>query len=258
MLPQPRAARPLHDRPPARRRAPATPWLALCLALLAGALAACGGSPPQPPTGIDELVVPTPSPTPSDFVDVVDHPWLALPPGTTRVYRLDGTTGGPTDAGAVTVRATEGSRVAGVPTTRVETSALGAVPVVDLLAQDADGNVWWLGREGEWVAGDGTHEAGLWLPAVARLGDGFRTAAGGTLDERAEVVEVDGTVDAGGTTYDDVVTLRVRTGGTDVVRSYAEGVGMVRQESAVPAPTLPFGSGSPALDQVSMSLVAEP
>ena len=40
----------------------------------------------SPPTGVDELVIPTPSPDPADFVAVVDNPWLPLEPGRTWTY----------------------------------------------------------------------------------------------------------------------------------------------------------------------------
>ena len=46
-------------------------------------LTGCGSaSEPSPPTGIDELVIPTPSIDPADFVDRVDSPWLPLAAGT--------------------------------------------------------------------------------------------------------------------------------------------------------------------------------
>ncbi len=46
-------------------------------------LTGCGSaSVSSPPSGVDELVIPTPSPDPDDFVAAVDNPWFPLEPGT--------------------------------------------------------------------------------------------------------------------------------------------------------------------------------
>ena len=62
---------------------------------LVGALSGCAGiGQPQPSDspGINGLVIPTPTPDPDDFVDVVDNPWLPLEAGATWRYEV-------TDAG---------------------------------------------------------------------------------------------------------------------------------------------------------------
>ncbi|MFC6344343.1 hypothetical protein ACFP8W_20335, partial [Nocardioides hankookensis] len=68
---------------------------ALVAIALALSLAACGSaSVSSPPSGIDELTIPTPSPDPHDFVDGVDNPWLPLPPGRTWTYDVVDVHGG--------------------------------------------------------------------------------------------------------------------------------------------------------------------
>lgn len=119
----------------------------------------------SPPAGVDELVIPTPGPDPDDFVTAIDNPWLPLALGARWTYR----------AGSrhVTMAAGEGPTIAGVATTAVTTDGVGPVPVMDFYAEDADGNVWWFGREGEWRAGDDGAEAGIAMLAQPRLGDGY-------------------------------------------------------------------------------------
>ena len=60
---------------------------ALLTVTLVAALAGCSSlSDPSPPSGVDMLEIPTPSPDPDDFVDRIDHPWLPLEPGAMWVY----------------------------------------------------------------------------------------------------------------------------------------------------------------------------
>ena len=68
----------------------------VALALMAAlGVGGCGdASPESPPSGVDELVVPTPSPDPADFVTGVDNPWLPLAPGASWTYEATGVTQG--------------------------------------------------------------------------------------------------------------------------------------------------------------------
>ncbi|WP_110182829.1 hypothetical protein [Nocardioides solisilvae] len=155
-------------RVPARYAAPAA--AAVVLALAAG----CGSAPPpSPPSGVDELVVPTPSPDPADFVDEVDNPWLPLTAGSVWTRRVTSADGVRTEEARVT-----GTRsVAGVTATEVRTARAGGAGPADLrvewFAQDRGGNVWLLGEQGVWEAGEDGAEAGLAMPADPRRGDGF-------------------------------------------------------------------------------------
>lgn len=160
--------------------------LLVLLALLAG----CGSaSAPSPPAGVDELVVPTPSPDPADFVAGVDNPWFPLEPGDRARYDVLGTTGNRTQV----VTVAPGPTVAGVATTARTTLEAGR-RVVDWYAQDQSGNVWWFGRAGQWRAGADGAEAGLAMPASPRVGDGYRLAyAPGVVEDHATVLAVDDT-----------------------------------------------------------------
>lgn len=165
--------RPRADGPQPRLR---SRLLLLPSLLLAGLLAGCGSAPGTvDPSGVDGLLVPSPTPDPDDFSATVDNPWLPLAPGSQRVYEVtaDGATTTRTDTVATGVRS-----VAGVPTTAVRsvvTDERGAVVDETLawFAQDDDGNVWALGVEQQWEAGKGGAGAVLAMPAAPRLGDGY-------------------------------------------------------------------------------------
>jgi hypothetical protein len=189
------------------------------LPILGTALAACGtASAPSPPAGVDELVIPTPSPDPADFVDRVDNPWFPLEPGTRQTYDVADAAG--THVLVVTVEA--GPTVAGVPTTARISREAGS-RVVDWYAQDDRGNVWWFGREGRWAAGTDGAEAGLAMAATPRVGDGYRTAyAEGVVEDSAEVVSA----------TDEEVVVEVRSPlrpGADEL-TYEHGTGLVTDQ----------------------------
>jgi len=160
------------------------------------ALAGCGSaSEPSPPSGVDELVIPSPSLDPADFVEGVDNPWLPLVPGSEWHYRA--TTA--VEPGTITVTVLDETReIQGVTATVVQEVVRdreGEVTedTVTWLAQDAEGNVWTLGEEGLWEAGVDGAEAGLAMPARPRVGDGYRTAyLEGAVEDRAEVVDLEG------------------------------------------------------------------
>lgn len=139
---------------------------AVVLLTLLAVLAGCGtASAPSPPAGVDELVIPTPSPDPADFVATVDNPWFPLPLGARQVYDVADADGTHT----LVVTAAPGPVVDGVGTVaRVQTEQ--GRRTVDLYAQDDRGDVWWSGRQGEWTAGVDGAEAGLEVAATAVAG----------------------------------------------------------------------------------------
>ncbi|MCW2813275.1 MAG: hypothetical protein JWN84_730 [Nocardioides sp.] len=175
-------------------------------ALLVPVTAGCSTfSDPAPSTGVDELVVPTPSPDPADFVAEVDNPWFVL----------DDATFADASGRAVEREVDAGPQVLGVPTTAV--TLAGAT---DLFAQDADGNVWWFGHQDDgttgWEAGRDGAEAGLVMAAEPRRGDGYRLAEVPGQEWRAEVLEVDRAT----------VLVEVVADGATTVQRYTRGAGL--------------------------------
>lgn len=207
---------------------PARTPLAAALLLVAG-LTGCASSPGTvPPSGVDQLVVPTPTPDPGDFVDVVDNPWFPLEPGSRQRWTIDGE-----PEGGLRVEVLAGPRTAGVATTAVRTTATldpaggggwSADLGTDYYGQDRDGNVWWFGHEGEWRAGVDGAEAGLVVPARPRTGDGYRMAfLAGVVEDRAEVL-------AAGA---DLLEIeRIPEDGARSVTHYERGLGPVRVETS--------------------------
>jgi hypothetical protein len=189
------------------------------------ALTGCGiGAQTYPPTGIDELVIPTPSPRPADFVDRVDNQWFPLSPGRTWVYDVK-RTGRPDGVRTVTVLA-HPVAIAGVATTAVSAvlTRPGESPStrIDYYAQDRAGNVWWFGQDGLWRAGREGAQAGLLMAAHPRLGDGYRAAyQKGRVEDVVTVAQVR-----------PIVSLEVTTAlspGESVWDTYRKGIGLTDQ-----------------------------
>lgn len=194
----------------------------------------CGAGAPRtaPPSGIDGLVVPTPSPDPADFVRGVDNPWFPLAPGSGWTYDAPG-------GGTVEVAVTGTEVVAGVEATAVATverTRRGRVreESTAFYAQDRDGNVWLLGEEGSWEAGSAGAQAGLVMPASPRVGDGFaQELAPGVAEDQRRVLSIDA---ERATAYDDFDALvQVEDGsalepGVTRERFYARGIGLVLSE----------------------------
>ena len=183
-------------RAAARRHRVVRSLLLLLVVGLVGAVAGCGTfARDYPPTGVDQLAIPTPSPDPSDFVRGVDNPWLPLPPGRVQTFRVS-RLGEPDAVRTVTVLP-DRVTVAGVAATAVR-SELDGVTATDLYAQDRQGNVWWLGHDepdeaASWRAGERGGEAGLAMAAGPRVGDGYRLGlAPGVYEGLARVVEREG------------------------------------------------------------------
>lgn len=225
LAPMPRAVR--------RPRTAGALLAGLLVGLLLGLSGCAGIGQPAPydSPGINGLEIPTPSPAPGDFVDVVDNPWLALEPGAT--WHYDVTADG-RDLGSIDAEVLDGTReVAGLTATAVRT-------VTDLdgddrdleetrfYAQDVDGNVWLVGLDSfpgtTWRAGEGNAEPGLAMPADPRLGDGWLAFRLANLVEASTTVEDQ--------SRDLVQTRDEQEGGTATTtrRVYASGVGLVSIE----------------------------
>lgn len=203
----------------------------------------CGVGAPLPadPSGVDGLVIPTPSPRPADFVARVDNPLLPLVPGSRWRYRR---TDAGRPAGSVVVTVAEDTRpVAGLAATVVRQVASDRRgEVVDeseaWFAQDTTGNVWFLGRataaaDGGWEAGVDGAEAGLAMPATPRVGDGYED--GRHPGSAADVVLVLDVAAERRTTWgawDDLLETEVSEEGEPDTRRmfHAPGIGLVLSE----------------------------
>ncbi|MDN5895444.1 MAG: hypothetical protein L0H93_15645, partial [Nocardioides sp.] len=173
--------------------------------------AGCGSAPETiGVSGVDELVIPTPSADPSDFSADIDNQFLPLEPGSAWTYRST-RVGAPGWSGEVVVtvldetRDVNGIAATVVRTERRESAAAGAIVSEQWFAQDRRGNVWLLGRrgpaEGGWQAGTDGAEAGLAMPTQPRNGDGWASGAvGGAPLGVVRVVDLEATVS---TSYDD-------------------------------------------------------
>jgi len=197
-------------------------------ALLAVTLTACAGigqPAPYDSTGINGLVVPTPTPEAADFVAGVDNPWLPLEPQAR--WHYDVTESG-REVGTIDAEVLDGTTgVAGL-----EATALRVTTTIDgdtddetrYYAQDDDGNVWLVGVESatgsSWEAGQGGAEAGLAMPARPRLGDGWLTYAVPGLPQASTRIEDQSR---------EMVQTRDEAG-TTTRNVYEKGVGLVSTE----------------------------
>ncbi len=214
------------------------------IALVALALAAtgCGVGAPRSidPSGIDGLEIPTPSPDSGDFVDRIENPRLPLAVGSEWTYERTRLTG---RAATITVTVPAATReIDGVVTTPVTTTVAGRAErrgarasSTEYFAQDRAGNVWAFGAD-DWLAGVDGAEAGLVMPALPRVGDGFRQGyAAGVAESHSEVLDVATSAQSGTQGWDDVVEIRETdplAPRRDALRFYAPGVGLVLSETA--------------------------
>ena len=234
---------PMQVRRPARGAA---------IGLLVVGLAGCAAGAPRPvePSGVDGLVIPTPSPDPGDFVEGVDHPLLPLAPGS--VWRYESRVDGEIDE-TIEVTVTDDVReVAGIPATVVRdvvTDADGRVveDTYDWFAQDTAGNVWYLGEdttsfeggkpstEGSWEAGVDGAQAGLVMPATPRVGDGFQQEYDeGRAEDQGRILDLAASRTTSYGSWDDLLQTEDTTPlEPDVVehKFYARGIGLVLEEN---------------------------
>lgn len=182
--------------------------------------------------------------TPADFVAVIDNPYLPFTVGSSWVYEGDG------EHIEVSVLA-ETRVVMGITATIVRdtVSADGEVTedTYDWYAQDAAGNVWYLGEdtttyqdgnpvshEGSWEAGVDGALPGIVMPATPVVGDAYRQEFYlGHAEDLAAVARIGDSVS---TPYGDFTGLLVTTEWTalspDEVEEkyYAAGVGLVFED----------------------------
>jgi hypothetical protein len=187
---------------------------------------------------------------PSSFVAEVDNTYWPLIPGSRWVY--EGEDEGEFEHIEVTVE--PGSRsvagIAAVVVRDIVTLGNGVVEdTFDWYAQDAAGDVWYLGEDskviedGEVVATTGSWEAGvdgaqpgvlMWADPVAQVGSPYyQEFYEGEAEDKAEVVRLGDTVTVAAGTFDNVLVTREWNPlepGLFELKYYAPGVGLILEE----------------------------
>jgi hypothetical protein len=185
----------------------------LFLALASTLVAACGGSGnggsdrPDASAGLPQGSEPVDL-RPAEFTTAIDNPYWPMVPGSRWVYRESDGEGG-VQRVVVTVTG-ETKRIANGIEARVvhDVVSQGGEPVEvtdDWYAQDADGNVWYLGEQtaeyergkvvstkGSWEAGVDGAQPGIVVLADPRPGLAYRQEYyAGEAEDRAEILSVD-------------------------------------------------------------------
>jgi hypothetical protein len=125
---------------------------------------------------------------PEHFAAQIDNPWFPLKPGTTYVYRgrKDGKPSREVLEVTHLTKTIQGVRATVLHDNLYLDGKLGE-RTTDWYAQDADGNVWYLGEataeldrmgrvtstEGSWEAGVDGAEPGIYMPAHPKVGESF-------------------------------------------------------------------------------------
>ena len=194
------------------------------------------------PQGSDPITL-----DPSLFAGIaLDHPFWPMAPGSRWVYRETDADGAEQQV-EVTVTG-DTKEILGIQATVVHDLVTEDGQTVedtfDWYAQDASGNLWYLGEdtkeyengevvstEGSWEAGVDGAQAGIILPADPQAGMAYRQEYyAGQAEDAAEIVAVDGHVEVPFGTFDDVLETRDFTPldpDVEEHKFYARGVGPV-------------------------------
>lgn len=219
--------------------------LPVILAALTGALGAgCGPERVAAPE-FSSGQLPTFPSDPSGFVAGIDNPYLAFAPGRVFRYRSETAEGLETNVVEVTTRT---KRVLGIAATVVHDQGfLDGVLVEDTFdwyAQDAQGNVWYLGEdakqiqngvvvgtEGSWEAGVNGASAGLIMLAHPKVGTQYQQElAAGVAEDMAKVLSLSATAEVVYGAFTGCLKTEEWTpleAGAREAKFYAPGVGLV-------------------------------
>ncbi len=192
----------------------------------------------------------------------IDNPYFPLTPGTIRSYSGSKEEGGEIETESNDLFVTlETKKIKGVETTVVRDTAyhdgILVEDTLDWYAQDADGNVWYLGEiaynyryddagnytstdtDGSWTAGKGGAKPGWIMPAQPELGVSYyQEFARGIAEDEGRVEAVDEEVTITLDTYNDVLKTLDTTALEPTAREfkyYAPGVGQVLAEEGLNA-----------------------
>ena len=214
----------------------------LALVLSAIAVGGCGGSGAGGlPQDAEEVEL-----DPADFTSEIDNPWLPLRVSARWVYRETDAEGAEQRVEVTVLDETR--QVMGVEARVVHDVVTEDGELVedtyDWYAQDADGNVWYLGEEtkefedgkattsaGSWEAGVDGAQPGVVMPAEPEAGMSYRQEYDeGEAEDAAEVLSLDERVQVPLGSYDGVLMTKDYTPlEPDVLehKFYARGVGLV-------------------------------
>jgi hypothetical protein len=182
----------------------------------------------------------------------IDHPYLPLIPGAE--YRFQGTGASRGETTIVTVT-NETRSILGVPARVVHDRVFRGDTLVedtyDWYAQDAAGNVWYLGEdtkeykngklastEGSWEAGVRGARPGIAMPAnpAKHIGERYQQEQlDGVAEDRGRVVATHASITVKAGTYQDCIETEDTTPLEPVVRErkfYCRGVGLVRERES--------------------------
>jgi hypothetical protein len=213
--------------------------LLLTIALLVPLAAACGSEKKQAeslPQGAETVKL-----DPADFTTEIDNPYWPMPPGSKWVYREG--------EQRVEVTVTNETKVidgieARVVHDLVTVDGKPKEDTFDWYAQDASGNLWYLGEDtkefengkvvstaGSWEAGVDGAQAGILLPAEPKVGMTYRQEYyKGEAEDAAQVLSVDEKVDVPFGTFDNALLTKDYTPLDPSLlehKFYARGVGLV-------------------------------
>ena len=217
------------------------PLIAVAALLLAACAGGSDSSGSELPQGSETVELDA-----DDFTTEIDNPYWPMQPGSRWVYRETDGKGG---VQRVDVTVTGQTRVvdgieAVVVHDLVTEQGAKVEDTLDWYAQDADGNIWYLGEdtkeyedgkvvstEGSWEAGVDGAQAGVIVPAEPEQGLTYREEHyAGEAEDAAEVLSVEGRAQVPFGTFDDALITRNDTPlDPNVVelKFYAPGIGPV-------------------------------
>lgn len=224
---------------------------ALLACLLLPFSVACGAGSPEPAPHAAPVPLPRGDEPveldPSEFTATADHPWFPIRPGRQWTYREVDESGSERLV-VVTVSSRTRTIANGIEASVVRDTVTEDGDLVedtlDWYAQDAEGNVWYLGEDtaefedGELTTRAGSFEAGvdgalpgIIMPADPLVGVGYRQEYyRGEAEDNGEVLALGQQVDVPAGHFDDVVvTADTITLEPEVLefKLYAPGVGLV-------------------------------
>jgi hypothetical protein len=195
----------------------------------------------------------TPGPTlnPAEFQATVDNVWFPLVPGEMQVHEGEEIDEGETLQ--IRVESTvlsETDTIAGIEVTVVEVQEFEDGELVELTldyyAQHMDGTVYYMGErvdeyedgelvghEGQWLAGEGDNQAGIFMPAEPQVGDEFeQERAPGIAEDESKVLALDETVTVPAGTFSGCMKTEDfdPLGPETEIKFYCPDIGLVREE----------------------------